>query len=107
MKKSARSRPPGRMEPIDSILGQLFCKGKFACSVQVAELCNCWSELVGEDAALHCTPDKISGGKLYIKVDSSVWHQQLDMFKEELLKKMSRRVQHLQVEKIVCKTISA
>ena len=85
MKRKKRSRSNARMEPIDTVLHRLFTQGKFGKSVQVAELENCWAEIVGADAARHCVPEKIGDGKLYIKVDSPVWHQQIDMLKEELL----------------------
>ncbi len=107
MKKASSSRRPGPLEPIDSVLDKLFHEGKLARSLQVAQLENCWPELVGDDAAPHCSPEKISRGKLYIHVDSSVWCQHLDLFKEDVLQKMNHRFRHLQVTKIVCKTASS
>jgi predicted nucleic acid-binding Zn ribbon protein len=107
MKKTKRPRSAAGMEPIDAVLRQVFSHGKFGKSIQVAEVEMCWREIVGEDIALHCAPEKINNGKLYIAVDSPVWHQQIDLAKEQLIMEMTHRLQHLNIAKIICRTTPA
>jgi predicted nucleic acid-binding Zn ribbon protein len=92
------------MESIETVLQRVFSKGKFAQRTQLAELACHWSEIVGKDIAIHCEPEKISNGKLYVKIDSPLWHQQVDLLKEELLDKVGCHLQHLGISKIVCKS---
>lgn len=104
MKKSTRSRHPGELESIDVVLERVFSNGKFGSSSQVAQLQTRWHEIVGADAALHCAPVKISGKRLYVKVDNPVWHQQIDLLKEDMLRKMNSQFQHIGISKIICRS---
>ncbi|UCD58513.1 MAG: DUF721 domain-containing protein [Candidatus Hydrogenedentota bacterium] len=88
-------------EPVSRIIGKVFATGKFGECAQVAQLWGQWTEIVGEDIAAHCVPEKISGGKLYVSVDSPVWCQQLDLLKEELKEKIDRKLQDPGIKKIV------
>lgn len=104
MTRRRRTRPSGVPEPVEKVLGSLFKEGKFGNSTQVAELWTQWNQIVGEDAALHCAPEKIADGKLYIRVDNPIWHQQLDLLKEELHEKVIARLPNLNVDKIIFRT---
>jgi len=44
-----------------------------------------WEEAVGADVARHARPAGIRGGVLEVEVDSSVWCQQLQMNRREIL----------------------
>jgi predicted nucleic acid-binding Zn ribbon protein len=66
-----------------------------------AQLWAQWKELAGEDVALHSFPEKVSGRKLYVKVDSPIWRQQLDLMKEELKEKVDAKFQDFGIEKII------
>lgn len=103
MKKAKRKRKYSgdRPEAIGRIIEKVFQVGKFGGCAQVAQLWAQWPEIVGEDVAEHCIPEKISGGRLYIKVDTPVWHQQLDLLKEELKEKIDGRLQNSGIERIV------
>jgi hypothetical protein len=104
MKKKSCTRHPGELESIDVVLQRVFSNGKFGSSSQVAQLQTCWHDIVGPDAALHCAPVKITGKKLYVKVDNPVWHQQIDLLKEDMLRKMNSQFQHIGISKIICKS---
>ena len=90
-----------RVESINKIIERVLANGKLGNSARVAELWGQWSEIVGESIAEHCVPEKIADGKLYVRVDSPVWHQQLDLLKEELKEKINRNRQKSEIEKIV------
>lgn len=101
MKKRKRTYSSDGPESIGRIIEKVFQVGKFAGCAQVAQLWAQWPEIVGEDVAEHCIPEKINDGRLYIKVDSPVWHQQLDLLKEELKEKIDGRLQDPGIEKII------
>jgi len=45
----------------------------------------CWEQAVGAEIAAHCRPSALRGGVLEVTVDSSVWCQQLQMRRDEIL----------------------
>jgi predicted nucleic acid-binding Zn ribbon protein len=92
------------VEPINKVIERILAEGKLGNSAQVAELWGQWGEIVGESIAEHCVPEKITEGKLYIRVDSAGWCQQLDMLKEELKEKINRKQGRPNIQKIVLRS---
>jgi len=45
-----------------------------------------WSELVGAEAAAHSSPELLRGPILDVRVDASVWGQQLQLRSPEILR---------------------
>jgi predicted nucleic acid-binding Zn ribbon protein len=103
MKKKRKNRLDGNLEPIEEIIKEVFAKGKFGGSAKASELWNYWKEIVGEDVAQHCFPEKVSGGKLYIKADSPIWRQQLDLLKEDIREKINNKLVDIEITKLVMK----
>lgn len=101
MTKKKQRRSTGKLEPIETVIKEAFGKGKFGGSTQVAELWSQWKEIVGEDAADHCLPEKIIKGKLYVVADSPIWRQQIDLLKEEIKEKIDERLGDLKIEELV------
>ena len=101
MTRPRRRRREGELESIDEIIRKVFVKGKFGGSAQVSKLWSQWKDIVGEDVAMHCVPQKISDGKLYIKADSPIWRQQLDLLKDEIGDKITMHFDNLEVKKII------
>ncbi|NQU08407.1 MAG: DUF721 domain-containing protein [Candidatus Abyssubacteria bacterium] len=56
MRKQRRRRFSGELQPIDEVINEVFAKGKFGGSAQVAAIWEQWKEIVGEDVAAHCFP---------------------------------------------------
>jgi predicted nucleic acid-binding Zn ribbon protein len=100
METSGERRGNG-LEPIESVIGRVLGTGRLGRSAHVAELWSGWREIVGEIAADHCSPEKIENGKLYVKVDSPVWRQQLDLLKEEIKGKIDQKIKNCEIKKIV------
>lgn len=48
-----------------------------------------WLELIGETAASHALPYKVERNILFVRVDSSVWNQELFMEKRNLINKVN------------------
>jgi predicted nucleic acid-binding Zn ribbon protein len=85
-------RPKKRSEPetlgalVPKVLGDLG----FATSARVVRLAERWEEAVGAEVARHCQPTALRGGVLEATVDSSVWCQQLQLQRQEILAALRR-----------------
>jgi len=85
-------RPRGRQEPeaigalVQRVLGDLGLDAP-ARVVRVAER---WEEAVGSEIADHSTPTSLRGGVLEVRVESSVWSQQLQPRRPEMLAGLRR-----------------
>lgn len=101
MTKRGGKRRNGKLEGVDEIIRTIFAEGRFGGSAQIAELWGCWKEIVGEDLAEHCFPERIKSGKLYIKSDSPIWRQQLDLLKEEIEERLGEKLENVKIEKLV------
>lgn len=49
-----------------------------------------WQEVVGDNLAKKCAPEKFESGTLFVTVSSASWAQELRMHKQELLEKLNR-----------------
>ena len=75
-------------KPIGPVVGQVLSDlglGGASAAFRIAEL---WPEAVGQEIARHCRPVIVRGGVLEAEVDSSVWCQQLQMQRPQLLEKL-------------------
>ncbi|MBI5117694.1 DUF721 domain-containing protein [Candidatus Poribacteria bacterium] len=97
----SRERWGNGLEPIEDVIGRVLGTGRLGRSAHVAELWSGWRDIVGEIVADHCSPEKIENGKLYVKVDSAVWRQQLDLLKEEIKGKIDQKLRDSEIKKIV------
>jgi len=48
-----------------------------------------WDKMVGQNVARHCQPDRLKDGILFLKVNSSVWMQQLQFMKSIIIDKVN------------------
>lgn len=82
MKRRGRRSQPERLGAlVPRVLGDLGLEAS-ARALRVAER---WEALVGAEAARHSRPTGIRADVLEVTVDSSVWCQQLQMRRPELL----------------------
>ena len=51
-----------------------------------------WSVIVGNVVSKVTKVEKVDSGTMFIRVDSSVWRQELHMQKEELVNKINNKV---------------
>lgn len=56
------------------------------------ELARRWSAVVGEEAAAHSRPTGLRGGVLEVTADSSVWSQQLQLRRPQILEALRREL---------------
>lgn len=70
-------------------------------AVQQGQALVVWNEIVGRKISIHATPEKVSYGKLYIKVDSPVWRSELSFRKEEILDRINRELKDAKIKEII------
>ena len=51
-----------------------------------------WGVVVGEVVATVTCPEKVESGTLFVKVETSVWRQELHMQKEKIIKKINKKI---------------
>ena len=73
-------------ELLPEVLGDLGL-GEAATAARISQA---WAEVVGTDAAAHSWPAALRGGVLDVEVDSSVWAQQLQLRRTDLLAELAR-----------------
>lgn len=62
----------------------------------------CWPELVGPRLAPHCSPQKIQGRMLWLRVRASVWAQEIMLLQDSILTSLSKRFPRLRLEQLRC-----
>ncbi|MEM2144073.1 MAG: DUF721 domain-containing protein [Candidatus Jordarchaeaceae archaeon] len=60
-----------------------------------------WSEIVGDVISKHATPEKVAYGKLYVKVDSPTWRNELVYRKSEILKCINETIKEAKIKEII------
>ena len=83
--RNARKKNP---VPIARVMGRLLDELGLDDARAVFELAQRWEEAVGTDIARHCKPVGVRQGVLETTVDSSVWAQQLQLRRPEILAKL-------------------
>ena len=51
-----------------------------------------WKEVVGRKVSKAAKAEKVDKGTLIVKTDSSVWRQELQMQKEQLIEKINKKI---------------
>lgn len=62
-----------------------------------SELFAKWEEIAGPDLAKRCWPSSIRKGILTVRVINSMWMQEIQFFKEEILKRIRLLPRHEQI----------
>jgi predicted nucleic acid-binding Zn ribbon protein len=79
------------LESLAFILEQYFRKIGIATPIKRYAIFRDWGEVVGPRIASIAEPARISGERLYIKVKTDVWRNELVFHKADLLKKINQR----------------
>ncbi len=80
-RRDRRSQP----EPLGALVPRVLKDLGLEESARALRVAERWEAVVGEEVARHSRPTGIRGGVLEVTVDSSVWCQQLQMRRPELL----------------------
>lgn len=60
-----------------------------------------WKEIVGDAVARHSVPGKIENGLLRIHVPDAVWRQEIQLAREQMIRKINRAVGWQVVREII------
>ena len=82
-------RRPSTMRSVSTVLEQVMKNLSLDKALLQAHVLNHWEVAVGESIAQHAQPDVIRFNKLYVDVDSPMWHQELTMLKPTLIQKLN------------------
>jgi Dna[CI] antecedent DciA-like protein len=77
------------MNRADSLLGPFIKDLGIEDAVRLDEMKRNWNTLFREPLSFHMSPAVSSGGELLIIVDSPVWLQELNFYKEYIVKKLN------------------
>ena len=59
-----------------------------------------WSVVVGEAVSAVTKAERVESGTMIVRVDTPVWRQELHMQKEEILKKINKKIGTKAIRKI-------
>ena len=59
-----------------------------------------WDDVVGAKVSENTTPEKVEAGTLYIKASNPTWRQELMFNKEEILKKLNKKLGEKTIKEI-------
>jgi predicted nucleic acid-binding Zn ribbon protein len=76
-------------ESIGAIIQQWLRANNLEEKLQQQSVPNYWVEIVGESVAKHATVERVDKGKMFVKVESAVWRNELSMRREEIRQKVN------------------
>jgi len=76
---------------LKSILDSFLKKNQLDQKIKGYQTVYNWIEVVGKKIASHSQPIKIQGHTLYLKVESNVWANELNIRKGEILNKINSK----------------
>ncbi len=92
MTKRPGERRVGKPQVVGSLLGQVLDELGLEVASQAFRIGEFWCDAVGAEVAAHSRPVGLRGGVLEVSVDSSVWCQQLQMKRREILAALTERM---------------
>ncbi len=87
-----RSQRRGRLQPMGPVVGRVLADLGLDAAERAFRIGQRWAELVGEETASHCRPIAVRAGVLEAEVDSSVWCQQIQLRRPEILEALRREL---------------
>jgi predicted nucleic acid-binding Zn ribbon protein len=79
---------------LDVTVGRLVDDHGWDVDLRVAGMFARWAELVGEEVALHATPESFADGTLVVRTDSTAWATQLKLLAPAVLRRLNEDLGH-------------
>jgi len=83
-----RSQP----RPLDGLVSGVLADLGLDDARGIARIDACWEAAVGAEVARHCRPEALRGATLEASVDSSVWCQELQLQRTQILAGLRREL---------------
>ena len=90
--------------PVGSLIEDILSNMRPESDKQMMGVWKVWSRIVGEKTAANAQPEAFKGGLLIVNVAGSVWAQQLQFQKNDLIRKLNTAMGSELVEDIRFKT---
>jgi predicted nucleic acid-binding Zn ribbon protein len=94
-------RPKGNLEPLAQLLGNTLQSTGLGKRLQEYRAVEAWDEVVGELVAEHSTATGIREGTLFVDVTSSVWMQELQLLRGEIVERLNAHLGRSFVKQVV------
>jgi predicted nucleic acid-binding Zn ribbon protein len=94
-------RPKGNLEPVASLLDQALRGVGLGKRFEEYQAVEAWDSVVGDVVSQHATAAAIREGTLFVDVDSSVWMQELQLLRGEIIERLNAHCGHAFVKQIV------
>ena len=78
-------------QTIGSIIKEWLRANGLEEKVQQKDVPNYWVEIVGEAVAKHAEIERIDKGKMFVKVTSAVWRNEIALRREDIRRKVNER----------------
>lgn len=79
-----------KLENVQAILGAAFKQFGIEEKVKKYGFVLHWSEIVGSEIASRTKPEALVNGRLRVRVNDSVWAQELSFYKETILARLKK-----------------
>lgn len=81
------------VEKIGTILPKLLTNLGLKIGIEQHKALFIWNRIVGKTIAPHTTPAWIKHGILFVSVDDSIWQQELEFLKSQILVKLNEHLE--------------
>jgi len=82
-------------------LQKLFRKYDIDKSIRQNQAMDTWNQVVGRTISIHAVPEKVAFSKLFVRVDSPAWRNELSYRKIEIKKKINKKLHGEIIKEIV------
>jgi predicted nucleic acid-binding Zn ribbon protein len=87
-----RRRPGSQPTPLGSVVPRVLGELGLSETAAVVRIVERWEAAVGAELARHCRPTALRGRVVEVAADSSVWCQQIQMHRLEILAALRREL---------------
>lgn len=81
-----------RTQAVGSLISERLTRLGFDTKVREYMAPSVWAEMVGPQVAAATEVEKVKDGVLYIRTRSGMWAQELTFYKEDILRRLNRRI---------------
>ena len=89
------------MELIGQILNKYLTDLGIKKSITDYQAINYWHEIVGEKISRVTEPERMSDGKIFVKVKNDTWRNELIFYKKEIIEKLNSTIGSRAVKDII------
>ena len=98
---AAGKRPKGNLEPLAQLLGNALHRTGLGKRLEDYRAVEAWDEVVGKVVAEHSQATGIREGTLFVDVQSSVWMQELQLLRGEIVGRLNAHLGRPVVRQII------